>query len=75
MKNTKAPLKALAFLIDNFLIYLVSGLVSTFINPYASSTQNSFNSILIYIVTLFVYIAFSEYKFNTTLGKKLFRIK
>jgi len=74
MKNTKAPLKALAFLIDNFLIYLVSGLISTFINPYASSSENQFNSMLIYIITLLVYITFVEFKFNTTLGKKILRV-
>jgi len=74
MKNTKAPLKALAFLIDNFLIYLVSGLISTFINPYASSSENQFNSMLIYIITLLVYITFVEFKFNTTLGKKILKI-
>ncbi|MDP4009374.1 MAG: RDD family protein [Candidatus Shapirobacteria bacterium] len=74
MKNTKAPLKALAFLIDNFLIYLVSGLISTFINPYASSSENQFNSMLIYIITLLVYITFVEFKFNTTLGKKILKV-
>jgi len=74
MKNTKAPLKALAFLIDNFLIYLVSGLISTFINPYASSSENQFNSMLIYIITLLVYITFVEFKFNTTLGNKILKI-
>jgi len=74
MKNTKALLKAIAFLIDNFLIYLVSGLISTFINPYASSLENQFNSMLIYIITLLVYITFVEFKFNTTLGKKILKI-
>ncbi|OGM78973.1 hypothetical protein A2382_03600 [Candidatus Woesebacteria bacterium RIFOXYB1_FULL_38_16] len=74
MKNTKALLKAIAFLIDNFLIYLVSSLISTFINPYASSSENQFNSMLIYIITLLVYITFVEFKFNTTLGKKILKI-
>jgi len=74
MKNTKALLKAIAFLIDNFLIYLVSGLISTFINPYASSSENQFNSMLIYIITLLVYITFVEFKFNTTLGKKILKV-
>ena len=74
MKNTKALLKAIAFLIDNFLIYLVSSLISTFINPYASSSENQFNSMLIYIITLLVYITFLEFKFNTTLGKKILKI-
>ncbi|PIP61644.1 hypothetical protein COW99_03315 [Candidatus Roizmanbacteria bacterium CG22_combo_CG10-13_8_21_14_all_38_20] len=74
MKNTKALLKAIAFLIDNFLIYLVSGLISTFINPYASSSENQFNSVLIYIITLLVYITFVEFKFNTTIGKKILKI-
>ena len=74
MKNTKALLKAIAFFIDNFLIYLVSGLISTFINPYASSSENQFNSMLIYIITLLVYITFVEFKFNTTLGKKILKI-
>jgi len=74
MKNTKALLKAIAFLIDNFLIYLFSGMISTFINPYASSSENQFNSMLIYIITLLVYITFVEFKFNTTLGKKILKI-
>lgn len=71
----RASLKALAFLIDNFLIYLVSSLISTFVNPYASSSENRLNSVIIYIITLFVYITFVEYKFNTTIGKKLLKIK
>jgi len=74
MKNTKALLKAIAFLIDNFLIYLFSGMISTFINPYASSSENQFNSMLIYIITILVYITFVEFKFNTTLGKKILKI-
>jgi uncharacterized RDD family membrane protein YckC len=74
VKNTEALLKALAFLIDNFLIYLISGLISTFINPYASSSENRFNSMLIYIATLLFYITFVEFKFNTTLGKKILKI-
>lgn len=71
----RALLKALAFSIDNFLIYLISSLISTFVNPYASSSENQINFMVIYIVTLFVYITFVEYKFNTTIGKKILKIK
>lgn len=75
MNHSIALSRAIAFLIDNVLIYLVANLISTVLNPYASSAQNHTYALILYIATLLVYITVAEYAFDTTPEKKLMNIR
>lgn len=75
MKTSKSVNMALAFLVDNFIVYLIADILATFINPYEHSYQNRTNFFVIYIIIVFVYFAFTLSRYKKTLGQKLLKLK